>query len=95
MTIVQLMKVRRVVNREGDGIVYTIRPWAGNLNAARCPNCHEFDHRTICPVGMLCRYCAHPLQRAQEDLTIHDKGVDDAALKRFSERRSLYQDEPA
>eukprot|EP00972_Heterocapsa_arctica_P104101 15341509-Heterocapsa_arctica.AAC.1 len=35
MTIVELMKVRRVVDRGGDGIVYTIRPWAGNLNSAR------------------------------------------------------------
>eukprot|EP00972_Heterocapsa_arctica_P071140 10509204-Heterocapsa_arctica.AAC.1 len=69
MTIVQLMKVRRVIDREGDGIVCTIRPWASNLNAARCPHCYEIDHQTICPVGMKCRFCAHVLQCAQEDLS--------------------------
>eukprot|EP00972_Heterocapsa_arctica_P039122 5761845-Heterocapsa_arctica.AAC.1 len=68
MSIRELMQVRRVVSRFTDNVVYTIRPWANNLNTGRCLNCCEYDHRPICPRGMVCGVCASPIQRAQEDL---------------------------
>eukprot|EP00972_Heterocapsa_arctica_P043050 6347774-Heterocapsa_arctica.AAC.1 len=72
----------------------TLRPWASNLNAARCPHCCEMDHHTICMVGMTCRHCGQILQRAQEDLSIYDQAIDDAARKRTSDRSSLYKAGP-
>eukprot|EP00972_Heterocapsa_arctica_P036812 5419691-Heterocapsa_arctica.AAC.1 len=68
MTIRQLMQVRRVVDRSTDNVVYTIRPWADNLNTGRCLHCCEHDYHAICPRGMLCSACASPMQRAQDDL---------------------------
>eukprot|EP00972_Heterocapsa_arctica_P066354 9788184-Heterocapsa_arctica.AAC.1 len=44
---------------------------------------------------MKCRFCAHALKRAQEDLSVYDEAVDAAARKRESQRRSLYKDQPA
>eukprot|EP00972_Heterocapsa_arctica_P053939 7945235-Heterocapsa_arctica.AAC.1 len=63
------MKVRRVIDPfESNGVAMTIRPWADNLNAGRCLNCCERDHRTICPRGARCDICNDPLQIAQDNL---------------------------
>eukprot|EP00972_Heterocapsa_arctica_P039108 5758462-Heterocapsa_arctica.AAC.1 len=45
-------------------------------------------------VGTTCRRCGQVLQRAQEDLSVYNKDIDEAARKRTSDRSSLYKADP-
>eukprot|EP00972_Heterocapsa_arctica_P054566 8038576-Heterocapsa_arctica.AAC.1 len=64
MNLDQLMETRRV--KTLDGTIFTILPWARNLNDSRCTYCSKPDRRDLLGPATHCVACSSPLKRAQD-----------------------------